>query len=609
MTAGSPTKNPSFLATVREAFQLSRQAGRGLFALCIAIPVVEGLLAITQLVVLRSGSTAFFSGGSPGETLRQITPWLVAAVAVMVISVVADNARNVVRELLTEHVKRFSASRMHTAIAGLDLIDFDEPEMHNRIARSEATADYRPVQVVRSVTTMITSAVRVIALAGFLLVLQPLLVLAVLAATAPVMAISARLAKHRFTFFNSVTPLERKRRYVGWLLTARDSAAEVRSFGLTRFLSERHSRLSLARLAELRKLARKQWRNMMVGQLTFALIISLSVLVLVWFYGRGLVDNATLLVALLGLIQLAGALGSLGSPLGELSEASLFLADQRAFYQHIERNKSAHEIGDVPGPMRELRVRNLSFGYPSSNEPVLKDVDLVLKAGQVVALVGPNGSGKTTLAKVLAFLYRPSEGSVTWNGVDTAKLSQDELRDRVATVFQDHLTYSFTVAENVAVGDVDAPEDRDAIRRALDDSGAVTAVDRLKDGLDTQLGPEFDGGTSFSGGEAQRLAVARAFYRDGRELMILDEPTSALDATADFELLASLRRLLDGRTAVVISHRFSNVRDADLILVLDRGRIIERGTHDSLMTEGGLYSTMYTLQASAYTEPSLDGTR
>ncbi|MCD0453341.1 ATP-binding cassette domain-containing protein [Actinocorallia sp. API 0066] len=224
----------------------------------------------------------------------------------------------------------------------------------------------------------------------------------------------------------------------------------------------------------------------------------------------------------------------------------------------------------------------------------MEQVDLTIERGQIVALVGPNGSGKTTLAKILAALYAPATGTIHWNGIDAARFDPAHLRSRIAAVFQDFQSFSETIAENVAFGDLDRETDRDRIGELLEIVGfAAGELD-----LDQLIGPEHDGGTALSGGQAQRLAIARALYRDA-DLLILDEPTSALDARSEHGLLAALRAM--GRTTILISHRLANVAESDRILVFAEGRIIESGTHADLMTGAGVYRELYSLQADLYT--------
>ncbi|MFH8386458.1 ABC transporter ATP-binding protein [Kitasatospora sp. NPDC018058] len=594
----------TLVQNIAGSLRLSYQADRRLFVLAVGLPAVAALFGVGQLFVIRGAAQAFVGRGPAPDAkvaVEAMLPWLGAAVGLTIVSASIDNIREVIRELLSEHVKRLTATRMHRAIAALDLIDFDRPEIHDRMTRAEATADYRPTQVVRSSTSLLAAALRATALVGWLFLLEPLLVPAVLLTVVPIFFVSTRLAGQRFQFIGRVTPLERRRRYLGQLMSTRQPAPEVRSFGLMAHLSERYDRLSRERLDELRALLGKQRRSLLGGQLALGLLLTSSIAVLGWFYYSGRLGTPEVIAAAMALSQLGAQLGSLGWPLSELAEAGLFLSDQQEFYRYAQGTSGADRAGPQPEPLDELRVENLSFRYPAADRDALKDVTMTIRAGELVAFVGPNGSGKTTLAKILAFLYEPTSGEVRWNGLDSAAYDQEALRDQVTTVFQDHVTYQFTVAENVSIGDVRRAPDRAGIDRAIDDAGAGDIIGRLPNGVDTQLGPEFADGTSLSGGEAQRIAIARSFYRS-RELVILDEPTSALDAQSDHALLNDIKAHLNGRTAIVVSHRFSNVRNADRIFVLDKGEVVESGTHESLMALQGLYSEMYTLQASVFTE-------
>jgi ATP-binding cassette subfamily B protein len=261
----------------------------------------------------------------------------------------------------------------------------------------------------------------------------------------------------------------------------------------------------------------------------------------------------------------------------------------------------AHATSDAPASFNAIAAHGVSFTYPSRSEPSLSDVSVRIERGQIVALVGENGSGKTTLAKVLAGLYAPTAGSVCWDDIDIQTCDPEQVRSRIAVIFQDFVRYFLSAAENIGVGRQQRSDDIDAIVAAARRAGADSYLGTLAQGYQTKLGPQFLGGVDLSVGQWQRVALARAFFRDA-PFIILDEPTAALDARAEYELFESIRTLAAGRTVLLISHRFSSVRSADCIYVLDRGHVVERGTHGELMARQGLYADLFTLQANAYIE-------
>jgi len=284
---------------------------------------------------------------------------------------------------------------------------------------------------------------------------------------------------------------------------------------------------------------------------------------------------------------------------GSLSESALFVEDYQSFVDLLPELRANRPTEPAPPGFLRLATEGLTFTYPSGERPAIDGVTIHLERGEVVALVGENGSGKTTLAKLLAGLYRPQAGAILWDEADVASWDPDALRRSVAVIFQDFLHYHLTVADNIGLGRVEAIDDLDAIRRAAERADAGGVILDLPEGYTTRLGPEFEGGVDLSVGQWQKLALARAFFRDA-PFVILDEPTAALDPRAEHELFKRIRELLEGRTVLLISHRFSSVRSADRIYVLDEGRIVEEGSHQALMTAGGLYSELFTLQAEAY---------
>jgi ATP-binding cassette subfamily B protein len=335
-----------------------------------------------------------------------------------------------------------------------------------------------------------------------------------------------------------------------------------------------------------------------------AIVLAGTLVLVAWLALAERISLAEASVAIAGIALAGSQLTSAGFAAGALAEAALYMDDYKEFRELLPRAEQARPAGAAPRGFHRLTVEGLTFTYPTGETPALEDVSLEVDEGEVVALVGENGSGKTTLAKLLARLYTPDRGSIRWDGVDVAHVDPDELRLGVAVIFQDFLRYHLPARENIGLGRHASMGDLDAIVRAARQADADSFLRELRAGYQTMLGPEFLGGTDLSVGQWQRLALARAFFRDA-PFIVLDEPTASLDARAEHDLFERIRTLLAGRTVLLISHRFSSVRTADRIYVLNAGRVVEAGTHAELMRAGGLYAELFSLQAAAY----LDGDR
>jgi ATP-binding cassette subfamily B protein len=312
--------------------------------------------------------------------------------------------------------------------------------------------------------------------------------------------------------------------------------------------------------------------NLVIGAMLAATLLALG-----WLVLRGTVPLASAGIAVAGVALVAQRLTMAGWSAGSLSEAGRYLDDYLTFVALLPEVEAARPRGAMPPRgFKRLRVREVTFTYPTGTEPAVRNVSLDVAAGEVVALVGGNGSGKTTLAKLLAGLYHPDSGTISWDDTDVSTVDPDALRRSIAVIFQDFERFHLTAGENIGLGRVTAADDTDGIRAAAEQAGADRFIEGLTKGYDTMLGPEFSGGTDLSVGQWQRMALARAFYR-AAPFVILEE-----------------------RTVLIISHRFSSVRSADRIYVLDDGKVTESGDHDALMAMGGRYAELFTLQAFAY---------
>jgi ATP-binding cassette subfamily B protein len=586
----------------REAVRLVWAAGRRELLVVLAIKTVNGLGLAAVLLLGKEVLDGVIAAGRSGAGASTVLPTLLLLTIVMAglgfLSAIGREHREILAELTSRHAQ----SQIIDVACAVELEAYETPAFHNRLARAAGGGQFRPWQVVEGLTGLAGAAIGIAGITLALLALQPWLVPLVLAAGVPLLIAVAKGGELMFRFHHRMTEAERRRNYLYMLLSGKDAAKELRAFGLAGFLRERFDRLYDEHMDELRKVARRRLRVAVLGNLVTTVVLAGIVAALLVLALSGRIDLADAGTA-------AGAVFVLGERLmnavfsaGMLYESSLFIEDFTSFVAMAPEVEARRSRGPAPAGFRRLRVEEVSFTYPSATTPALTGVSMEIGAGEIVALVGDNGSGKTTLAKLLCRLYLPHAGRVLWDEVDTATADPDELRRSVAVIFQDFLHYSLPAAENVGMGRHQRIGDIAAIRGAAVHTGADEFLVKLPDGYETMLGPEFEGGKELSVGQWQRVALARAFFRDA-PFIILDEPTAALDARAEHELFESIRTLCRGRSVLLISHRFSSVRSADRIYVLDGGRVVESGGHDELMDLGGRYAELFTLQASAYLAP------
>lgn len=402
------------------------------------------------------------------------------------------------------------------------------------------------------------------------------------------------------------TPKRRVISYLQALLTTLDSAKETRAFGLGPHLLAQHRRLFDEEMEDLRRLVRSRQRREALATLASSAVNAGGVLFILWLHFSERISLAETVAAAGALLLMLPRMTSLMAGIGLLHENVPFVEDLWLFLAVQPRRIPPSSPEPLPAGLTTLRADELTFGYPNSQTPVLRGVSLEIRVGETVVIVGENGAGKTTLAKLLCRLYDPDGGTITWDGRDVSTCDPDELRSRIAVIFQDFVRYELAARENIGFGDLATMHDEAAVSEAARRAGAEDFIAALPDGYDTRLGRRFHKGHDLSIGQWQRLALARAFFRDA-PLVIMDEPTASLDARAESELFDTMRRLFHDRAVLLISHRFSSVRMADRIYVLRDGAITERGTHDELMAAGGHYAELFGLQAAAYTTPAHRG--
>lgn len=540
--------------------------------------------------------------GGDGETAgaERLIPALAGLVVIGSISGVLRLINQAWQRILGLKLDRRIIALVLRSAAAAELATFERPAFHDRLQRAVFASRSQPMVLIAILSTVLQATLGVLAVAGaFALMawwLLPLCALSVL----PILRTARDERDARYGLHIELAEPRRVREYLERLLTGRDEAKEVRAFGLGRVLRERWSVRYRSEIEQTATMQGTHIRRRIVARLLGDLV-SVVVIGAVWL----LVDNGGLtlstgLAALTALWLLSTRVQMLGYLFNNVGETVLYLQDLRTFSVADEPEPDRPRAGvevSVVEPLGGLCAERVGFGYPGSDRTVLHEVTVQLGRGEIVALVGPNGSGKTTLAKLLAGLYPPDTGRLVHNG--TPVNDPTPLRESTAVVFQDFLRYKLPALDNIAFGRPEAPVDPARMEAAARQAGAAEFLDSLPDGYDTVLSKEFTDGADLSLGQWQRLALARAFYRNA-PFVILDEPTASLDPQAEADLFSRIRELFTGRTVLLISHRFSTVRSADRIYVLDAGRVIEHGTHESLIAEDGTYARLFHLQADAY---------
>jgi ATP-binding cassette, subfamily B, bacterial len=585
----------------RRALTIVWAAARHDFLLSTAMQLVGGLGVAVQLLLGQRALQTLLNASRGGGSLADVVPW---AIAVAVIAALLFSASAVQRErqqILGELVSRHIEERVLDVAAAVPLEAFEAPDFHNRLQRVRNTG-HQSMNLVFGLSGLAGAAIGVGGVVVALIALQPILIPLLVLVFLPAWLVASRRSEAFYRFFWRMTPRDRERMYVAGLLGDRDAAKEVRGFGLAPHLRARYARLYDERLDELRRIARRQLWYSLSANLATGAVLGATLLLVAWLTLSGKVALAQAGIAVVGVAVAGSRLAQAGYAAGSLSEAALYLDDYIKFLDLLPKAIAERPTAPAPSGFRRLRVQRLSFTYPSGEAPALREVSIEVRRGEVIALVGENGSGKTTLAKLLAGLYSPTAGRILWDDVDIQTVDPEQLRRSVAVIFQDFLRYHLPARDNIGLGRYQAIDDLSGIQRAAYHADAHGFIKDLRAGYDTMLGPEFVGGTDLSIGQWQRMALARAFFRDA-PFVLLDEPTAALDPRAEHDLFERIRALLEDRTVLLISHRFSSVRSADRIYVLDEGKVVESGTHDELVAAHGLYAELFALQAKAYLQP------
>jgi len=526
--------------------------------------------------------------------------WLVAAEFALAVSTgLVGRLIDYLDALLAGRYMNHISVRVMEHAASLDLLAYEDPVFYDRLERARVQATDR-LYMIQAIGRLIQQVITTITLSISIIVFSPWLLLLLIVGVIPAFVGETHFAFLGYAKNFRQTPIRRQLDYLRVLGGSKEAAKELKLFGLRDFLTGRFKALSDQVYHEDIALARRKVIAgsglSMIGTAGYYTAYVYAV----WQTVTGVFSFGTLTLLANAIREASSNLQQTFSTLSTIADQALFLTDLIAFFEMKPTIRSKANALPAPRPIqRGFEFRNVSFRYPGSSRLVLNGLNFHLRPGERVALIGENGEGKTTIVKLLTRLYDPAEGQVLLDGVDLREYDLDDLYSEIGVIFQDFMRYEMTARENIAVGRIERMNDLELLQESARKSMAADVLRKLPAGLEQMLGRRFDGGVDLSGGEWQKVALARAYLRDA-QVLVLDEPTSSLDARSEYEVFKRFAELTTEKMALFISHRFSTVRMADRIVVLENGRIAEEGDHDTLTSLGGRYAEMFELQAASY---------
>jgi ATP-binding cassette subfamily B protein len=588
------------LRNIRPLLRMVWDTSPPLVAVATALRLVRSLLPLAMLWVSKlilDGVVAWIRRGN-GDSAR-IWKLVALELGLAVLSDLLARANSLADSLLGDRFTNRVSVRLIEHATQLDLASFEDPVFYDKLERARRQTTGR-IGLLAAVLNVGQDTLSLISLSAGLIVFSPWLVVLLVAAVIPAFLGETHFTALAYSVLYRWTPQRRLLDYIRLLGASNQSAKEIKIFGLGPHLAERYREVSDRIYLDNKKVAVKR------ASIGFLLnLVSTG-----GYYGAYAV---VLIRTLAGAISvgtftfLTGAFSrsrmyieKILQSFTDISDQALYLKDLFEFFEMKPTIQSTQHALPAPRPIRSgFEFRNVGFAYPGSNRMVVENINFFLETKEKIALIGENGAGKTTLVKLLARLYDPTEGQILLDGVDLREYDVEDLRKEIGVIFQDYMRYELLAKENIGFGKIEDLADSSRIEMAAQKSMAFQVIGKLPNGYDQMIGRRFDGGVDLSGGEWQKFALARAYMRDA-QLLILDEPTATLDARAEYEVFHRFAELTKGKMAVLISHRFSTVRMADRILVLQNGRIREQGTHHHLVALGGQYAELFELQAAGY---------
>ena len=583
------------------ALALVWQAARPWTIAWLALLLIQGLLPIATVYLTRTVVDSLVNALGAGRDWAAIQPtliWVGLMALVLLANEILGSLATWVRAAQGELVSDHIYSLIHEKAISLDLGFFETPAFYDQLHRARVDAINRPVALLENLGGLAQNSITLIAMAAVLLSFGPWIPAVLLVSTLPALFVVARytLRFHQWRVKNTAN--ERRTRYYDWLLTWHESAAEIRLFSLGNHFKNAFQTLRARLRSERIQLAKEQAFAELAAGGVALLSMGIAMGWMVWQTVQGLASLGDLALFYQAFNQGQRLMRALLANAGEIYRNLFFLENLFEFLA-LESQVTSPPVEESRPmkPQGDIRIERVSFQYPDSQRVALDDFGLTIPAGQIVAIVGENGAGKSTLIKLLCRFYDPQAGSIRFGETDLCEYSLPDLRRQITVLFQEPVHYHESVADNIAYGDLLAEPGLEQIEAAAHSSGADIPIRKLSKGYETVLGKWF-GGAELSVGEWQRIALARAFLRQA-QLIILDEPTSAMDSWAEADWLSRFRELVAGQTALIVTHRFTTAMQADIIHVMEAGRIIEFGTHAELMDLGGRYAQSWRQQTRA----------
>lgn len=592
------------LRNTPQAFRLVWQASPSAAILGMLLTLIMALLPAAQAwvgkLIIDSILQAIAIHAEPLAGIRLVLPYLLIEFTLVLTGSLCQQLKSLFDRMLQSQLTNLVNSLIIEKAIKLDLQFFEDSVFYDMLQNARRQADVSTLRIINATLQMVQQIITLLSLIFILAQFSPWLVLVIFLTAIPSFLSQSQYAAMSFRAVTHRAPESRLLNYLEMILTGSDTVKEVKLFGLGDPLLKRYQQLFTQFFEEDKAIATKKT----IAAIGWGLLSMAAYYASYgWIVFRTIALTITLgdmTMYLANFRQSQSSLSSLLSSLNSLYESNLFL-DNLLDFLEIKPSLDANPDGKAaPAPIKiGIEFRNVSFRYPGADQDVLKGINLFIHPGERIALVGLNGAGKTTLIKLLTRLYDPSEGQILLDGIDLRAYNLTSLHQRFGVIFQDFVRYQFTVRENIGFGQIDALDDLDRIWDAAQRGGAEPLIERLPEGLDTVLGRRWDHGVDLSGGEWQKIALSRAYMREA-EVLVLDEPTSALDAEAEYEVFKRFGELMQGRIAILISHRFSTVRMVDRIIVLSEGKIIENGSHEELIRKNGVYAGLFNLQAEGY---------